>query len=569
MQVNLASTALTALGLEAVLGGKSEKASEIAFASQTEAAATTPTQKDLTTVDEAMASALARAFNGAPETEAKAQPSNAQAATGTEADPADAPVLSPAAEIMPAWTEAAYAKAPVLRASDVAAVAMPQESDLANLGTTAAGTPVGVEAQETTVAGASTVPPHADPEVDSPLPAFVPAEETEAANGYKPAAAPDTEAASAPAKSNPDGAAAPTTAVRERASTEAANAPLTTARPLPPRLESMLSRMPTELREAITSVREMAHTMLNRGARVGDVVSAIRAAVAAAVRETVQPGVATHLRASTGALIADVVAQFRRGGIVREPITSVVEASTTAAGTTRTAESVVGDAPVAPETEAAFADSPLLAKGSEQIATDVRTLFQRETSQAAVKVEATKVTAAPDPTGEVPSDAKAAPIGPAMTAAQSADGTTIVQRATEARYAPVIHKVTEQIADLASSARKSLTLRLDPPDLGAVDITVHSRGSKIEAYVVASNSAVRTALQANRHALTEALAQHGLELSSLLVGDDHGGSSAHRFTEAAHQAPAYRFDSELALAEAVARSAARWNWASTALDLRV
>ncbi len=566
MQVNLATTALSALGLEAIVGGKGEEASEVAFASQSEAAATTPTQKDLTTVDEALASALARAFNGAPETEARTQPSNIQA--GAEADTADAPILATAAETMTESTEAASSKTPALLATAVGDVGVTQESDLANFGTTAAGTPVAIEAPETSVAGASTVPPHADPEVDSPLPAFVPAEESEAANGHRLPAAPETEAASAPAKPNPDHATAPVATVRERASTESANAPETTARPLPPRLESMLSRMPTELREAITSVREMAHTMLSRGARVGEVVSAIRAAVAAAVRESAHPGVATHVRASTGALIADVVAQFRRGGIVREPVTSVAEAFTTAEAT-RTAQTVAGDTPPMHETEAAFADSPLLAKGGEKPITDVRTLFQRESSEAAVTVEPTTTTAAPEPTGEVPSDAKGTPIGTPMTAAQSSDGTTIAQRATEARFAPVIQKVTEQIADLVSSARKSLTLRLDPPDLGSVDITIHSRGSKIEAHVLASNADVRSALQANRHALTEALAQHGLELSSLLVGDDRSGSSAHRFTEAANQAPAYRFESESAVAEAVARSAARWNWASTALDLKV
>lgn len=566
MQVNLAATALSALGLEAIVGGKSEEASDVAFASQTEAAATAPTQKDLTTVDEALASALARAFNGAPETEAKTQPSNTQA--GADADTAAAPILTTAAETMTDGTEAANTKTPALFATAIGDVALTQESDLASLGTTAAGTPVALEAQETSVAGASTVPPHTDPEVDSPLPAFVPAEESEAANGHRSPAAPETEAASASAKPNPDSATAPVATVRERASSEAANAPETTARPLPPRLESMLSRMPTELREAITSVREMAHTMLSRGARVGEVVSAIRAAVAAAVRESAHPGIATHVRASTGALIADVVAQFRRGGIVREPMTSVAEVSTSAEAT-RTADITNGDLPIAPETEASFADSPLLSKGGERTTTDVATIFQRETSEATVTVQPTKTTVAEEPNGEVPTDAKGTPVGAPMTAAQSSDGTTIAQRATEARFAPVIQKVTEQIADLVSSARKSLTLRLDPPDLGSVDITIHSRGSKIEAHVLASNADVRSALQVNRNALTEALAQHGLELSSLLVGDDRSGSSAHRFTEAANQAPAYRFESESAVAEAVARSAARWNWASTALDLKV
>lgn len=566
MQVNLATTALTALGLEAIVGGKNGEASEIAFASQSEAAATTPTQKDLTTVDEALASALARALNGATGTEAKTQLSNTQA--GAAADTADAPMPTTAAQTMPEGTEAAFGKTHAVAATSVSAVAVTQGSDLVNLGTTAAGTPVAFEAPETSVAAASTVPPHADPEVDSPLPAFVPAEESEVGNGHTSPTAPETKAAFAPAKPNPDHATAPVATVRERASTEAASAPVTTARPLPPRLESMLSRLPTELREAITSVREMAHTMLSRGARVGEVVSAIRAAVAAAVRESAHPGLATQLRVGTGALIADVAAQFQRGAIVRQPVTSVADVATTAAATTRSTYSVAGDAPVAPETEAAFADSPLLAKGGEQPTTDVRTLFLREISQASVTVKPTKPAVAPEPTGEVPSDAKGTPIGAPMTAAAS-DGTTVVQRATEARFAPVIHKVTEQIADLATTAKKSLTLRLDPPELGTVDITIHSRGSKIEAHVLASNADVRSALQVNRHALTEALAQHGLELSSLLVGDDRSGSAAHRFTEAAQQTPAYRFESESAVAEAVARSAARWNWASTALDLKV
>lgn len=568
MQVNLAATALSALGLEAIGSGKSEEASDIAFASQTEAAATTaPNQKDLTTVDEALVSVLARAFNPAPETEARmAQPSNTEAVNGTEADPADAPIFTTVAEATPDGTEAAANKIPALPMPAIGNVAWTQESDLANFGTTAAGTPVAVEAQETSVAGASTVPPHADPEASSPLPAFVPAEESEAAYQAKAPIAPETEAASVPAKPNPDHGITPTT-VRERASTEAANAPQTTARPLPPKLENLLSRMPSELREAITSVREMAYTMLNRGSRVGEVVSAIRAAVAAAVRESTHPSSAAHARVSTGALVAEAVTHFRREALIGSPATSVAEEATTVAS--RLAEPVE-DVPMAPETEAAFADSPLLSKSTDRPMTDIDTLFQRESSEVGAAVERVKTTVAPERSaGEVPTDVRSTPVS--MVAASSAsEPSAVAQRTTEARFAPVIQKVTEEIATLASSAsRKSLTIRLDPPELGTVDITIHSRGSKIEAHVLASSSDVRTALQVHRNTLTEALAQHGLELSSLLVGDDRSGSSAHRFTEAAYQAPAYRFEPESAVAEAVARSAARWNLDSTALDMRV
>lgn len=69
---------------------------------------------------------------------------------------------------------------------------------------------------------------------------------------------------------------------------------------------------------------------------------------------------------------------------------------------------------------------------------------------------------------------------------------------------------------------RSLTLRLDPPELGRIDLTVRTVGQRVEANIMASNADVRALMENNREQLLRALQNHGLELGSMFIGHGNG-----------------------------------------------
>jgi len=532
MQVNLAATALTALGVSPG-SPQAESLTDVASLAGTEAAATGAPNREEQKLDSALASSLSALF-----TQVAAIASQAKEAATTDPNVPD--------------TEAA--KNP--------SVTTPKtKSDLASVATTPAGIPAIKEKQplETSVREASTVPPSNGEAPDSPL-LF---SKTEALTTIAERFA--QEVASRLAN----------TSSREKASNERAPSKTEAAENLPPALKRLLERVPTEVRQLITTLRQISHRMLRDGTSFSDVAAAFRAALKSTVRYAHSSEMATQVRsrsdvasavteAATPAWSAtevaanDVAHTFsKRGDRVHPTSPSAIEdLATTAAA----ADAEAAPPPTAVRSALREILPPI---------TDVRTLHFSEISQARLTKpigdpgDGDETKAAPKTTA---ADVHAAPFAVRDLPSGSYPD-TVAKASTEARFAEVASKLFEQASELAAQGgRRTLAVRLDPPELGTVDITIHSRGAKVEAQIVASSPEVRFAVEGNRQALTEALARHGLELSSLSVGSERSGGGAHRYTEAAFQPPAYRFAPEAALTEAVSRSAVRWAWQVGALD---
>jgi hypothetical protein len=89
------------------------------------------------------------------------------------------------------------------------------------------------------------------------------------------------------------------------------------------------------------------------------------------------------------------------------------------------------------------------------------------------------------------------------------------------------------VAELARSARIAadgsarLTVRLDPPELGAVTLHLRSRGGEVELAIRAETSGGASALAAQQSRVRDLLASHGFDLSRFSVAaSDPAGSSA-------------------------------------------
>lgn len=96
--------------------------------------------------------------------------------------------------------------------------------------------------------------------------------------------------------------------------------------------------------------------------------------------------------------------------------------------------------------------------------------------------------------------------------------------------------VTHQIADRIERLQEgrspaTVTIHLDPQDLGSVTLTVRSLGRLIDADVSASNEAVRAALEQNRPQLAQAVESRGYTMGSLQFSQAQhqfaGGQSGH------------------------------------------
>lgn len=87
---------------------------------------------------------------------------------------------------------------------------------------------------------------------------------------------------------------------------------------------------------------------------------------------------------------------------------------------------------------------------------------------------------------------------------------------------------------------KKITVRLDPPELGSLSVTVRTIGSRVETTILASNLEVRAWLDNNRNDLVSALAKGGLELGSMNVGADARQQSQGQRTDTAIHPPMWR-----------------------------
>lgn len=142
------------------------------------------------------------------------------------------------------------------------------------------------------------------------------------------------------------------------------------------------------------------------------------------------------------------------------------------------------------------------------------------------------------PVAEAPSADRAADLGAAPAAARSREMAPAAQTASTAsegaRDADARARTVDQVlARLDSmrlaSGRQEVLLRLDPPHLGELRLTVLRHGDAISAHVVAETQAAREALTAGRDELRSALEARGFSLQQLDVALQQGGGGARHF----------------------------------------
>lgn len=79
-----------------------------------------------------------------------------------------------------------------------------------------------------------------------------------------------------------------------------------------------------------------------------------------------------------------------------------------------------------------------------------------------------------------------------------------------------IQTVVDRIETLAAQRpRGTVVVRLDPPELGTVTLTIHQFGPRFDADIAASNDGLRAALEQSRGQLGQAIEQKGLQLGAL------------------------------------------------------
>jgi flagellar hook-length control protein FliK len=90
---------------------------------------------------------------------------------------------------------------------------------------------------------------------------------------------------------------------------------------------------------------------------------------------------------------------------------------------------------------------------------------------------------------------------------------------------------------MASNNRQVAELRVDPPQLGPVEVRLSINGEQASLSLVSANAGVREALQASIPRLQDMIQSIGLELGSVTVGSE---SFSRQQEQAEHQPGPYR-----------------------------
>lgn len=95
-------------------------------------------------------------------------------------------------------------------------------------------------------------------------------------------------------------------------------------------------------------------------------------------------------------------------------------------------------------------------------------------------------------------------------------------RATQPEIEPraIGHRIAERIEEMFASRRSgTVTIQLDPKDLGSITLTVRSFGNRVDAEIGATHEGVRAALAENRQQLSQSIESRGLSLGQLSLSD--------------------------------------------------
>jgi flagellar hook-length control protein FliK len=86
--------------------------------------------------------------------------------------------------------------------------------------------------------------------------------------------------------------------------------------------------------------------------------------------------------------------------------------------------------------------------------------------------------------------------------------------------------LAERIQTMVAGDLKQAIIRLDPPELGALELRVQVQQEQTQVQILASTTQVREALEQHSARLREALAEQGLNLSNLDVSDQQSGEQS-------------------------------------------
>lgn len=86
--------------------------------------------------------------------------------------------------------------------------------------------------------------------------------------------------------------------------------------------------------------------------------------------------------------------------------------------------------------------------------------------------------------------------------------------------------MVEKIQWMSSQNLRSVEIRLDPAELGPLEIHIQTRGQEHQVQFVSQNPSVREALEAQMFRLRESFSQQGMDLVNVSVGDSSVGQQA-------------------------------------------
>jgi len=95
--------------------------------------------------------------------------------------------------------------------------------------------------------------------------------------------------------------------------------------------------------------------------------------------------------------------------------------------------------------------------------------------------------------------------------------------------------VMDKMLWMSSQNLRSVNIRLDPADLGPLEINIQTRGQEHQVQFVTQNPSVREALEAQMFRLREAFSQQGMNLVDVSVGDSAVDQQAHHNEEGARE----------------------------------
>lgn len=156
----------------------------------------------------------------------------------------------------------------------------------------------------------------------------------------------------------------------------------------------------------------------------------------------------------------------------------------------------------------------------EAIPEEIPTLQMRETEPL---LEAPKRLPAYHPN---PTAASSSSIGGEMTTVPSPEGTGAVS--TEP--APIFQQIADHLERLVRlPGEDSVRIQMDPPELGALDITVRVQGNEVQAQVSAEQDWTRRMIEQTIEQLRQMMEEQGLQLTQFDVHT--GGAFQHRFAQ--------------------------------------